>query len=90
MSKHDITMDEWAAELDRLSNESAEGMTVRDIATSLRISLKLARDKVRRAMDAGLCEYAGLRRVTRIDGKPTKAPVYRFKRRKKGGRMKKR
>lgn len=60
------------------SKANARGLTMREIAKELGLSLNVARDKVSDAVAHGLCRCVGKRVVTRMDGQQGFSPVYRF------------
>lgn len=77
MSAEPIRVEEWLAELEKLSAAQADGFTTNEFLEASGKSRRWALDSIGRGIKAGVLEYAGKRTVSRIDGSPTKVPVYR-------------
>jgi len=72
-----------AAIADAMVAHDADGMTMHELCAALgykptESGLRSARQKVRELMDQGLIVHAGNRATFRIDGVPTRSPVYRL------------
>lgn len=73
-----ITHEEWIAELQALAPAAgAEGLTSAEIAGQMGCSLRVARERLKRAVELRLWECAGRRAAVALDGKGTMVPVYR-------------
>lgn len=71
-----------ALEAARLSHD-AEGMTMNEIRAAIghkatEGGLRTTREKVRQMIEEGRMVHAGHRATVRIDGVPTRSPVYRL------------
>jgi hypothetical protein len=75
--KMDYDLKSVASELAKKKG-NAEGLISREVAVQLGKNYKIALKFIRDAIDAGLCECAGRKIITRIDGAPQVAPCYRF------------
>lgn len=78
-----IALDEWLAELARLSNKSDEGLTSSEWAAQMRLSKDHALRRLKKAHEAGWL-VAGRRRITALDGRSASVPVYQITRPKVG------
>lgn len=78
-----IALDEWLAELVRLSDHSDEGLTSSEWAVEMRLSKDHALRRLKRVQDAGWLK-AGRRRVTALDGRSCTVPVYQIVKPKSG------
>ena len=72
-----IRVDEWLAEVNRLTRNNADGFSVRDVAEATGHTHEWARNRIKEAMSAGLVVYSGRRSGIRMDGASSKIPVYR-------------
>lgn len=77
MAPMDLTVDAWLKELAESTRKNDAGYTAKEVAEVLGVSLLAARHMIGHAVAAGRVEV-GSRTITRIDGKPSRAPVYRF------------
>jgi hypothetical protein len=75
-----IRVDEWLAELEKLSRRSVDGFSVKELADSTGHSLLWSRNVIKAGMARGLVEYAGKKSAVRMDGGACLVPVYRSKR----------
>lgn len=69
----------WRAALNRAlesAEDGPEGLTMREIAQMLGVTLHLAQLQVREAVSAGLLEFAGMRQGRSIIGRSKSTPVY--------------
>lgn len=74
--KAHITTDEWRAEIERvLGRSSDQGMTLREIAAGLKISTKVAAERLRAVAQAGRLG-TGRRASRSINGFGVWTPVY--------------
>ena len=73
-----ISTDEWLAELDRIFKESGDiqGLTMREIATHLNLSVDHTQERIRKAVYSGQWKFVGYKRSPSIDGRISKIPVY--------------
>jgi hypothetical protein len=72
-----------AALADAMVAHDADGMTMHELCAALGYrptegGLRSTRHKVRELMELGLIVHAGNRAGVRIDGVPTRSPVYRI------------
>jgi len=75
-----ITADEWLAELDRINAlTTPDGFTTAELSDELGVSTKLAREKLRQGIGAGVIECVGRVPRNRIDGQRSLVPAYRRK-----------
>lgn len=66
----------------------ADGMTTAEIARALGGSRTAAQNKIRDAVDAGLMEFCGRKKVPRMDGGTMSSPCYRLVGKGPGSRCK--
>lgn len=71
-----IRQDELIAEMERAVLNRAEGVSTRDVAESLGITLEAASRRIDRWIVAGIMRYGGKRDGRARDGKRTSVPVY--------------
>jgi hypothetical protein len=76
-TKPTISVDEWLAELARLSARSDDGLTSMEWADKMGVSNSLALARLKEAQRAGWLRM-GRRSTTSLDGKPTMTPVYQI------------
>ena len=79
-----IRVDEWLAELARLSSRNDLGMTLYELAEAAGVSDRTMGKRLREAHKKGWVTV-GRRQVVRLDGKPMPVPVYTVTVPKKGG-----
>ena len=76
-------VDEWLAELERLSapkdDVGPEGFTGDELADSMRVGHRAAMYRIKEWFRDGLIEYAGRRRIVNVVGSISCIPVYRMK-----------
>ncbi len=77
-----ITTDEWLAELDRVTRESDDGLTVPELAVKFGHSTQWVRQNLLQPANAAGRLVLGRKQTTSIDGKPIRTPVYRLKKAK--------
>ena len=75
-----ITVEEWLAELERITRNEPEGMTVAEIADATGIAARKLRDRIRVGIKSGACRCVGRKSVTSIDGRVMPSPAYQFSR----------
>lgn len=85
MTKDGIPMDEWLAELQRLSAKNDEGQTVKEWAASMGVCSTTARDRLKKAFDLGWVKRGSARREG-LAGIPRPVAVYRVVKPKGGKR----
>ena len=73
-----IRMDEWLAELSRLSEASVDGLSMEEIAAGMGCSTKTASQRVRALMRAGRARLSGHRRSVSVSGRSCVTPVYKL------------
>lgn len=79
MGQVKITVDEWLAELARLSALNGKGETAKELARRAGLSERVMLLRLRQARDMGWLRVEQ-RTDVRIDGRPQKVPVYRIER----------
>lgn len=77
-----IREDEWRAELERVLWASDEGLTARDLAKALRLSVQRVRTRLQLLSEAGRLTV-GKRHVMAIDGTMRSCAVYQLKKKSK-------
>ncbi len=82
VTSKEIRMDEWLAELQRVSWRSDEGMTSFEISQKLGVSITRVKEMLRAAYRMGRLVVGKSSRPS-IDGRHLHVPVYRIN--KKGG-----
>lgn len=83
--KDGIPMEEWLAELQRLSMKSAKGLTAAEWAKQMDVSIHTARLRLKEAQVVGWL-VVGRRSTISLDGKTATSPVYQIVRPKGGKR----
>lgn len=79
VEKSNIALDEWMAEMDRLSDQkTCDGMTVEDIMARTGKSQKYVYKMIRSAIECGKCQVVKIPKI-RIDGIRMTVPGYVFK-----------
>lgn len=73
-----IRVDAWMAELLKISQKSDDGLSRREWAEALNVSLDTAAIRLRKAKEAGVL-VQGFRDDRSIDGKTFRCPVYSIK-----------
>lgn len=73
----EIHSDEWLAELERLSGESADGMSSEEVAGVMGCSVKTALTRLRKLLRAGRVAI-GYRVEPNMIGRVCRVPVYRL------------
>lgn len=85
----EIALDEWMAELDRLTSAAArgpEGFTVADVCRATGLAHQTVGERVRLLVKAGLLQYVGKRQEKSVIGSVVHVPVYRAVRGRGKGR----
>lgn len=72
-----IALEEWLAELARLSNNSDEGLTSAEWAVEMGLSRDHALLRLKKAQEAGWLK-SGSRRITALGGRAGVVPVYQI------------
>ena len=78
MSAIDIRLDELVAEMTKLSQESPDGFTTREMAEHYGHTPRWAREKLQLLVSKKKVIHVGHKQVTRIDGVVGRVPVYRL------------
>ena len=79
-----IRVDEWLAELARLTAKSDDGLTSEELSEAWGLSDRTTMKRLRLAHKKGWVKV-GRRTIARMDGKPMPVPVYTVTVPKKGG-----
>lgn len=83
MSTNKINVSEWLIELERLSAEQPEGVTVRELARAMNKTFRGVQILIGEQVLAGKVEFVGKRKAVGIAGQAIWTPVYRLKSQKK-------
>ena len=78
MGKIDITLDEIILEMERLSAQSAEGFTMKEMSKHFGRHIQWCRDLMQELINLDKARCVGKKRKTRIDGGAGWVPVYEF------------
>lgn len=78
-----IALEEWLAEMQRLSARSDEGLTAMEWAAEMGVSHGLILQQLKLAQGKGWLKV-GRRQTTTLDGKPHLSPVYQIVKPKAG------
>jgi len=76
MKPNPISIEELTRAFDEIKYNDKDGMTSREFADAWGVSVRVARERIKKMLAAGMAKFNGRKQRTKMDGKVDYIPVY--------------